>query len=168
MSAFPELIPASISFSHGRPNISEYQAFGTGPIRFRHSRYINDQILELRYVGLSEADTKKIRDHYNDVGGTFGTFSTPLAVWGGAGIAQTSSEYKYTNTPEEMHMGLYFNVTVRLRLLQGVFISFILDGGPATLPAEEAFSKFVFDGTAPFILNGSNAATATLILNAEV
>tara|TARA_R100001460_G_scaffold22698_1_gene46092 strand:- start:234 stop:770 length:537 start_codon:yes stop_codon:yes gene_type:complete len=165
-TTFPELIPTSISFDQGRPNISEYNAFGAGPIRFRHSLFISNQSLQLEYVGLSEANVQKIRDHYEEVGGTFGAFTAPLAIWGGAGVAQSDSEYRYAETPTEVHTGLYFNLTVRLRLLQGTFIKFILDGGPAVLPAEEAFSEFVFDGVAPFILDGSNSATATLVLNA--
>lgn len=166
MSDFPELIPTSISFSHGRPNISEYRAFGTGPITFRHSYYVNDQTMELQYVGLSEASVQEIRDHYNVVGGIFGTFNAPVSIWGGAGIAQTSSQYKYVETPQEVHTGLYFNVTVSLRLLQGRLISFVLDGSGAELPAEEAVEALVFDGTAPFVLEGSTSGTATLILDA--
>ena len=166
MSAFPTLIPNSITYDHGRANVSEYSIFGAGPIRFRHSNYVNGQNLQLVYRGLSQAQVQLIRDHYEAVGGTHGAFTAPLAIWGGASVAQTDSEYRYAETPTEEHTGLHYNVTISLRLLQGTFISFILDGGPATLPAESAFSKYVFDGTAPFILNGTDPATATLILNA--
>jgi|TARA_R100000479_G_scaffold174010_1_gene121305 hypothetical protein len=166
MSDFPELIPNSISFSHGQPNISEYRAFGTGPITFRHSNYVNDQTMELQYIGLSETSVQEIRDHYNVVGGIFGTFNAPLSIWGGAGIAQTDSQYKYVETPQEVHTGLHFNVTVSLRLLQGKLVSFILDGGGSELSAEQEVEELVFEGTSPFVLEGSDSDAATLILDA--
>jgi len=43
---------------------------------------------------------------------------------------------------------------------------YLLNGGPAVLPAEQSFSKGVFSGTAPFILNGSATTLATVIANA--
>lgn len=166
MFDFPTLVPNSIAYDHGRPNVSEYSIFGAGPIRFKHSHYINGQSIQLIYTGLSQSQVQLIRDHYQNVGGTHGVFNAPLAIWGGASVADVGSEYRYAETPTEEHTGLHYNVTVSLRLLEGVFITFILDGGPATLPAESAFSKYVFDGTAPFILNGTDTATATLRLNA--
>ena len=166
MSDFPTLVPNSITYDHGRANVSEYSIFGAGPVRFRHSNYINGQNVQLVYRALSQTQVQLIRDHYQNVGGTHGSFNAPLAIWGGASAAAVDSKYRYAETPTEEHTGLHYNVTVSLRLLEGVFISFILDGGPATLPAESAFSKYVFDGTAPFILNGTDTATATLKLNA--
>lgn len=49
----------------------------------------------------------------------------------------------------------------------GVIDLWILDGVPAVLPAEEAYNKYLFAGTAPFILEGSTTALATLVLNAN-
>lgn len=49
----------------------------------------------------------------------------------------------------------------------GAVVLWILNGGPAVLPAEQGFSKGVFSGTAPFILNGSTAALSTLVLNSN-
>lgn len=164
--AFPSLVPNEISFTQGRANLSEYQAFGVGPVRFRHSSFVNDQQLVLTYRGLNQTSINLIRAHYNSVGGTHGSFTAPTAIWGGVGLAQTDSTYRYAETPTEEHTGLHYNVTITLRLLRGVESSFILDGGPATLPAESAFSQFVFVGTAPFILNGTTEAAATLILDA--
>jgi hypothetical protein len=166
MSTFPTLIPNSISFDQGRPNVSEYSVFGAGPIRFRHTQYINGQNLQLRYTGLSQTQIQSIRTHYQSVGGIHGEFSVPIAVWGGTNVASGASQYRYAETPQEEHTGINYNVTVSLRVLRGVLLSFILDGGPATLPAEEAVNEYVFSGTAPFILDGTTAASATLVLNA--
>jgi len=49
----------------------------------------------------------------------------------------------------------------------GAVLFWLLNGGPAVLPAEEAFNKGVFSGTSPFILNGSTAALSNLVLNAN-
>ena len=44
---------------------------------------------------------------------------------------------------------------------------YLLNGGPAVLPEEQSFNRGVFSGTAPFILNGSTTALATVIANAD-
>jgi len=49
----------------------------------------------------------------------------------------------------------------------GVIDLWILDGVPAVMPSEEGYNKYLFAGTAPFILEGSTAALATLVLNAN-
>ena len=44
-------------------------------------------------------------------------------------------------------------------------LEFALDAGGTTVPAEEDVDEFVFSGTGPFILNGSPASQATLIVD---
>ena len=164
---FPTLYPDSITFNHGLPQVSEYTSFGVGPVRFRHNNIINRQVFTLTYNYIQQTSVDLIREHYLRSQGTAGEFAVPLAILGGIGITEANSVYKYLETPSEEQFGVYFNVTVRIEAVESVDISFILDGGPAVLPAEEAFSKLVFDGTAPFILNGSTSALATLICNAD-
>jgi hypothetical protein len=163
MSIFPEIIPNSIEYDHGTPNLSEYNSFGLGPIRFRHSSYIYNQSLRLTYRGLSQAQVNLIRDHYAVFNGT--SFEAPLSIWGGASVVLSDSTYRYADTPTEEHTGLHYNLTVDLLVLKGYLIAFFLDSGSATVEAESAFSAFVFSGTAPFTLDGTDSATATLILN---
>lgn len=167
MSTFPTLYPDSISFSHGLAQVSEYTSFGVGPIRFRNNNFINGQRFTLEYQNIQQASVNLIRDHYTENGGTAGEFLVPTAILGAANIVDADSGFRYVETPTEEHFGLYFNVTVTLEALRGLQLEFRLNGGPATLPAEEAVSKFVFNGTAPFILNGSTSALATLILKAD-
>lgn len=167
MSTFPTLHPDSISFSHGLAQVSEYTSFGIGPIRFRNNNFINGQRFTLEYQNIQQSSVNLIRSHYNQSGGTAGSFSVPTAILGAANIVDPDSGFRYAATPTEEHFGLYFNVTVTLEALRGIQLEFVLNGGPAALPAEVAFSKFVFDGTAPFILNGSTSALATLILKAD-
>ena len=167
MASFPTVYPNSISFDHGQSQVSEYTAFGIGPIRFRNNDFVNGQIFSLTYTNIQQASVDLIRTHYTESQGTLGSFTVPTAVLGSVGVTDSSSVYRYVETPQEEHFGVYFNVTVTLQALEGVTLRLNLDGGPATLPAEAAFTKYVFDGTSPFILNGTDSATATLILNAS-
>lgn len=167
MPDFPTLYPSSISFNHGSPQLSEYTAFGIGPVRFRFDDFVNGQTFTLAYENILQSDVDLIRAHYEDSSGTANEFAVPTAIFGGLSITDAFSRYRYLETPEEEHFGVYFNVTVTLQAVQGVQTNFVLNAGPATLPAEEAFSKFPFDGTMPFILDGSTAALATLVLNGD-
>ena len=167
MTIFPTIYPTSISFDHGRPQVTEYQSFGIGPVRFRNANTVNDQNLTLEFTGISQASVDLIRDHYIQNQGTAGEFAVPVAILGGLNVADASSNFRYLSTPRIEHFGVYFNVTVTLEALRGVYNGFVPVGVPAVLPAEQAFSQFVFDGAAPFILNGSTSALATLILNAD-
>jgi hypothetical protein len=170
MSTFPALVPNSIDFNFGVPQVSEYSTFGIGPVRFRHTDYINGQTFSIKYQGLDQASIELLRTHYSDNSGTAGEFSVPLGVFVGIAAIDESSIYRYTTTPTEEHIGFQrYNVTVSIRAIEGVLLKFILDGGSATLPAEEAFDKYVFSGTAPFILDADDAdplVVTSLILNA--
>jgi|TARA_R100000482_G_scaffold49607_2_gene17610 hypothetical protein len=167
MSDFPTIYPSSIQFNHGSAQISEYNQFGVGPIRFRNSKFINGQKFTIQYIGIQQAQVDLIRTHYNENHGTAGQFAVPLAILGNVNVFDSTSNFRYADTPTEEHFGIYFNVTVELVALKGLELLFRLNGGPATLPAEESFTKYVFDGTAPFILNGSSSTLATLICNAD-
>jgi len=167
MTTFPTLYPNSISFSQGLPQVSEYTSFGVGPIRFRNNNFINGQQFTLEYLNLQQTDVDSIRNHYTQNQGTAGQFLVPSAIFGSVNITDSASLFRYVETPAEEHFGVYFNVSVTIEAVTGIELLFHLDGGPATLPAEEAFSKFVFDGTAPFLLIGSTSSLATLILNAD-
>lgn len=168
MAAFPTVYPDSISFDHGQPQVSEYNAFGIGPIRFRNNNFINAQVFTLEYRFLQQTSVDLIRDHYIQSQGTADEFTVPIGILGSVGVTDATSLYRYVETPQEEHFGVYFNLTVTLQAVQGIEMAFGLDAGGTTLPSEESVSEFVFEGTAPFILNGSIASEATLILDGNV
>ena len=167
MTLFPWLVPNEISYGQGESNVSEYSSFGLGPIRFRHSQYINGQNLNLNYRGLSQANVELIRKHYRDVGGTHGSFAAPTSIWGGVNLASASSLYRYADTPTEEHTGLHYNVTVTLRSIEGIQPVLTLNGGNQYVADEETVNTFALSGTSPFKLVGSTSAVATLILDAS-
>lgn len=167
MTDYPTLHPDSITFDCGQPQISEYSAFGIGPIRFRNNNFVNGQNFTFEYRFIQQSSVDLIRNHYLQNQGTAGEFSVPIAILGGIGVTASSSLYRYVETPQEEHFGVYFNVSVTLQAVEGIEMKFTMNAGPATLPSEESVSTFVFDGTAPFILNGSTSALATLTLNAD-
>lgn len=170
MSTFPTLIPNSIDFDFGTPQVSEYSAFGIGPIRFRHTDFINGQTFSLKYQALDQTSIELLRTHYSNNSGTAGEFFVPIAVVSGVNSVNSTSIYRYTTTPTEEHIGFQrYNVTISLRAIEGVLIKFVLVGEPAQLGSLAAFDSFVFSGTAPFILDADDAdpaVAASLILNA--
>lgn len=168
MADFPALIPNSITFDHGVPQLSEYTAFGVDPVRFRHTDFVNGQGYQLVYRALDQEAVQLIRNHYQVSGGTAGHFGVPTTVLPEINTRDSSSQYRYTATPSEEHIGLQkYNISISLRAVEGVEMKFILDGGPVDVPAEEAVDIFVFSGIGPLKLNGSSTALATLRLKAN-
>ena len=152
--------------NHGVPQVSEYAAFGIGPIRYRHNNYVNGQEFQLVYQALDQDSVQLVRNHYRDNGGTAGQFTVPVAVLALLNATAASSQYRYTETPTEEHIGFQrYNLTVSIKAVEGVLLEFALDAGSTTVPAEETVDEFVFVGTGPFILNGSPASQATLIVD---
>jgi len=163
MTTFPSLVPNQISFDAGRSNISEVSTYA-GPVRFRHSQRVNGHTLQLTFRGLSQAAADSIRNHYSDNQGTHGYFEVPAGIWGGLTVVNSDSLYRYTSPPEEQHTGLHYNVSISLRVIDGVTLLYILDCGGATLPANSTFLSFAFSGTAPFILDSNGASPAPTLL----
>lgn len=168
MADFPSLYADAISYDIGALNISEEPTIGGGPIRFRHSLRTTGGIVRLSYANLTQAQMQQIRDHWIDSDGTHRYFAVPTAIWGGAPVGEATSIFRYDEPPEEEQLGVFFNVTVTLRMLFGINLLYILAGGTAAARTVAAFQSFAFNGNAPFILNGGAAdpddPAATLIL----
>jgi hypothetical protein len=162
MSIYPAIIPDRISYDLGQLNISEEATF-SGPVRFRHSMQTNGYGLQLTYNNLRQSQVDQLRRHYFDSSGSHRLFRVPAAIWGGASVVSTDSLYRYNDPPGEEHLGVYFNVTVNLRIIAGVNLLNILDGGGALQPAVAPFQSFVFTGNAPFILDAGGASPTLLL-----
>lgn len=162
MTTFPSLAPDQINYDFGQPNISELTMTGSGPIRFRHSLYVNNYGLSLTYANLTQTQIQLIRDHYFDSATLHDYFDVPSVIWGTATVVPTDALYRYTAPPEETQRGVYFDVTVQLRVVHGNLLLYILDGGDATVPTETAFTSFALTGYQPFILNGNGANLSSI------
>ena len=168
MADFPALYADRITYDIGALNMSEEATIGAGPIRFRHSLRTTGGLVSLEYTNLTQTQIQQIRDHWTGSDGTHRYFAVPVAVWGGAPVGEATSVFRYEEPPEEEHFGVFFNVTVTLRMLFVINLLYVLYGGTSTLAAVAAFQSFAFTGNAPFILD-ANAADpedpeATLIL----
>lgn len=156
MSDFPSVAPNDLNFDMGRLNITEVATFA-GPVRFRHSQRISGNRISLEYRGLSQQQIETFRAHFIENQGTHGYFSVPQTIWGGLSVASADASYRYEAPPVETHTGLFYNLSVSIRAIFGVNLSYILDGGNATLPATTAFQSFAFTGFAPFVLDAGDA-----------
>jgi hypothetical protein len=154
MSDYPAIVANAADFDLGRSNITEVGTFA-GPVRFRHTSRINGYTLRLRYFGLQQSQVDQLRQHYNDNQGFHRTFEVPTSIWGGLSVVSSDSKYRYQSAPREEHAGLYYNVSIDLRITDGVNLSLILFCGGAAQPAVAPFQSFVLTGNAPFILNAS-------------
>jgi hypothetical protein len=164
MTVFPTLVPNEIGFDMGRANISEVSTFA-GPVRFRHSKAVNNQNLRVVYRGLSQAQVETLRQHYFDNQASLTYFTVPAAIWGGVTVVSSSSLYRYASPLQEEQLGLYYNVSFSLLVIDGVSLLYVLDGGNAVVPPTTPFMSFAFAGYQPFTLNcGGASVTATLVL----
>lgn len=161
MTAYPAIIPDQISYDLGQLNISEQPTLA-GPVRFRHSMQTNGYELQLTYESLTQSQVDQIRDHYFDSDGSHRLFEVPPEIWGGSNVVSLDSLYRYSSSPTEEHLGVFFNVAVNLRVIAGVNLLYVLDGGAAAQPAVAAFSSFILVGNAPFIIDAGGASPTLL------
>lgn len=165
MTTFPELCPNSIEFDLGQANISEEPTYA-GPIRFRHSARINNQILRLRYEYLNQTEIDQLRAHFYENQSSINRFALPVAIWGGLTVVPSTALCSYSVPFEEEQLGTRYNATVELRIIDAIVSLYILQCGSTATRAIEAVTTFAFVGYAPFILDGDGASvTATLVLN---
>jgi hypothetical protein len=163
MVAYPStLIPDRIAFDLGVQNATEESTFA-GPVRFRHSMQTNGYSLSLTYENLRQSEVDTLRTHYFQSQGVHGYFLVPSAVWGSSNPVSTDSLYRYSEPPAEEHFGVYFNVTVNLRIIAGINFLYILEGNGAAQPAVAPFTSDILTGNAPFILD-AGGVDPTLLL----
>lgn len=153
MPTFPSLAPDQVSYDLGDLNISEASTVASGPVRFRHSLKNNGHSLQLTFRDRLESDVELIRTHWNESDGSHGYFEVPTTVWGEAdNVVATDALYRYASPPEETQKGVYFDVTVTFRILEGWDLDIALSGGAAAERLVEAFENIAFTGYSPFNL----------------
>jgi hypothetical protein len=162
MPTFPSLVPDEISYDLGDLNISEASTVASGPVRFRHSLRNNGHGLQLTFRNRIESDVDLIRTHWNQSDGSHGYFEVPAVIWGEAeGVVAYDALYRYASPPEEAQKGVYFDVTVTFRILEGWDLDIALSGGTAVEFVVEAFENIAFNGYSPFNLLAYDADPPT-------
>ena len=154
MQDFPEnRKPNSISYDIGGINVSESNTLSSGPIRFRHSNVVTNHQITLRYKDLTQSEATLFRQHYLDAAGVHNQFKIPLKIFGGAGITNENSVYRYSTTPEEIQKGVYHDMDIQVFCLTGVDLDHQLQsGGSTTATAKIINESFFATGTSPFYL----------------
>ena len=173
MADYPSLSPTRISYNLGGLNVTDESTATAGPVRFRHSLRVNNNIMTLTYTNLTETEISLIRNHYSQSGGLHYYFLVPDAViWGSSSgtVVPTTSKYRYNAIPEEEQKGVYHACTVQLSILTANDLLYVMQGENAWFGSiigspEEAFTSFVLDGTAPCILDGDDDTPTAIQLN---
>ena len=151
--------PNSISYNVGGLNVSESGTLSSGPIRFRRSNVLTGHQITFRYTDLTQTEVGLFRQHYLDAAGTHSKFKIPTSVFGGANITQSTSFYRYVDTPAETQRGVFHDIDVSVLVLTGVDLTYNLSsGGGANQTAETVNDSFLFNGTSPFYLFCKDAA----------
>ena len=103
MSQFPDLKPASRSFTPGTIPVSTFQAMSGREMRVMLGDTMHGHSLQLSFSNIQEAVVKQITSHWYACLGTALDFTLPPNVW--AGWAEYSSaitpgqKWRYTGQP---------------------------------------------------------------------
>ena len=100
--------------------LTEERGFGGGSVRFLHGSTASAHTLELGFEGLSQAESRLLRDHYRGQQGGYLPFSLSTDVWAGhssmTDLVSSTTYWVYAQPPEESHKsGGLVDVTVQLQ-----------------------------------------------------
>lgn len=103
--AFPSLTPTSRNFNPGDYPIRQFRSQSGAEVRILYGDSRTGMTLELSYDNISDANAEAFLTHYNDVKGTYNTFTIPTAVktgWTGTASAIDVSgvnAWRYSEAP---------------------------------------------------------------------
>ena len=107
--AFPNLVPTSRSFESGDYPVKTFKAQNGAEVRILYGDKRTNMKLSLSYANITDAEAEQFLDHYDEVQGTFKTFTlSSLARGGWAGNkdalgAQThGNDYRYEKAPQQV------------------------------------------------------------------
>ena len=104
MTIFPELTPATRTFTPGRHPHSEIPSMNGLQSRVRISNAIIDQRLQLTFAALTEAQMLSIHSHYIDRQGRFLSFAIPNSLLSGmlapASFTPINGSWLYASSPQ--------------------------------------------------------------------
>lgn len=103
--AFPSLAPTSRNFNPGDYPIRQFRSQSGAEIRILYGDSRTGMTLELSYENIADTDAELFLTHYNDVKGTYNTFTLPSAAkegWSGtSGAVDVSglNAWRYSEAP---------------------------------------------------------------------
>lgn len=105
--AFPTLVPTSRSFDAGDWPIKSFRSQNGAEVRILYGSNRTGMSLELSYENLSDANAELFLTHYNEVQGTYGTFTIPATGaktgWSGTtnalDVTGTGNSWRYAEPP---------------------------------------------------------------------
>ena len=107
--AFPNLIPTSRSFESGDYPVKTFKSQNGAEVRILYGDKRTNMKLSLSYANITDAEAEQFLDHFDEVQGTFKTFTlSTLARNGWTGNkdalgAQThGNDYRYEKPPQQV------------------------------------------------------------------
>jgi hypothetical protein len=103
--AFPSLAPTSRNFNPGDYPIRQFRSQSGAEVRILYGDSRTGMVLELSYDNIADADAEAFLTHYNEVKGTYNTFTLPVAAkegWTGTSVAIDVSGFnawRYSEAP---------------------------------------------------------------------
>jgi len=78
--AFPNLVPTSRVFDAGEYPIKNFRSQSGVEIRILYGSQRTGMKLELSYDNIADGDAQAFIDHYDEVNGSYGTFTIPSSL----------------------------------------------------------------------------------------
>lgn len=105
--AFPTLAPTSRSFDAGDWPTKTFRSQNGSEVRILYGSNRTGMSLELSYENITDANAELFLTHYNEVQGTYGTFTIPATGaktgWGGSAnaldVTNTGNRWRYSEAP---------------------------------------------------------------------
>lgn len=105
--AFPTLIPTSRAFNAGDWPVKTFRSQNGSEVRILYGSNRTGMALELQYLNITDANADLFLTHYNEVQGTYGTFTLPATGakggWTGSNnsldVTGTGNSWRYSEAP---------------------------------------------------------------------
>jgi len=104
--AFPNLVPTSRVFDAGEYPIKNFRSQSGVEIRILYGSQRTGMKLELSYDNIADGDAQAFIDHYDEVNGSYGTFTIPSITkngWTGSASTidvATGNSWRYEGAPQ--------------------------------------------------------------------
>lgn len=103
--AYPTLAPTSRDFTPGDYPIKQFRSQSGAEVRILYGDSRTGMQMNLTYDNITDANADLFLDHYNEVKGTYGTFTLPAGAktgWAGASAnldAAGINQWRYADAP---------------------------------------------------------------------